>query len=63
MTEIERQDLEYAKSLSKEEIEQIMRDAMFGESWGVEAADGCRVEIDGVCPHGHRSPLRVLGLV
>lgn len=29
----------------------------------VEAADGCTVEPDGVCPHGHESPLLVLGLI
>lgn len=37
------------------------------ESWLVdsvcEATDGCTVEPDGVCPHGHSSWLLVLGLM
>jgi hypothetical protein len=28
-----------------------------------EATDGCRVEPDGVCEHGHSSWLRVLGFI
>lgn len=28
-----------------------------------EATDGCTVEPDGECPHGHRSWLLVLGLI
>lgn len=28
-----------------------------------EATDGCRVEPDGVCPHGHSSWLLRLGLI
>ena len=28
-----------------------------------EATDGCVVELDGTCPHGHRSWLRELGLI
>lgn len=28
-----------------------------------EATDGCRVEPDGHCPHGHTSWLRVVGIV
>ncbi len=28
-----------------------------------EATDGCITEIDGVCPHGHRSWLRELGIL
>jgi len=27
------------------------------------ATDGCRVELDGVCPHGHPSWLLRLGLI
>lgn len=30
---------------------------------GCEATDGCWVEPDGVCPHGHESWLLVLGLI
>jgi hypothetical protein len=33
------------------------------EDAGCEATDGCWVEIDGRCPHGHPSWLRRLGLV
>lgn len=37
------------------------------EQWMEEgvakATDGCRVEPDGSCPHGHKSWLLVLGLV
>ena len=29
----------------------------------LEAPDGCVIEMDGRCPHGHTSPLRSLGLV
>ena len=28
-----------------------------------EATDGCRIEPDGVCQHGHPSWLRYLGLI
>ncbi len=28
-----------------------------------EATDGCRVEPDGRCPHGHTSWLRLVGIV
>jgi hypothetical protein len=28
-----------------------------------ETVDGCLVEPDGVCPHGYRSPLLVLGII
>ena len=35
----------------------------FGFDSVVEATDGCRVEPDGICPHGHLSWLRFLGLV
>ncbi len=33
------------------------------EDGGCEATDGCWVEPDGTCPHGHPSWLRKLGLV
>lgn len=29
----------------------------------VTATDGCEVEPDGTCPHGHRSWLLVLGMI
>lgn len=28
-----------------------------------ETVDGCIVEPDGVCPHGYKSPLLVLGII
>lgn len=33
------------------------------EDSGCEATDGCWVEPDGMCPHGHPSWLLVLGLI
>ena len=38
------------------------------EEWGIldggcEATDGCWVEPDGTCPHGHPSWMIVLGLI
>jgi hypothetical protein len=38
-------------------IEWLIEDA------GCEATDGCWVEPDGTCPHGHQSWLLVLGLI
>ena len=32
------------------------------EDGGCEATDGCWLEVDGVCPHGHPSWLLRLGL-
>lgn len=29
----------------------------------LEAPDGCVIEQDGRCPHGHVSPLRQLGMI
>ncbi len=29
----------------------------------IEVADGCYVETDGVCAHGHESPMMVLGFI
>ena len=42
------------------DIETLMRWEMEG---GCEATDGCWVEADGVCTHGHRSWLLELGLI
>ena len=47
----------YVRELSDEEIEQMVFDG------DVYAADGCKVEPDGVCPHGFKSPLLLLGLI
>lgn len=30
---------------------------------GHKATDGCRVEPDGICPHGHQSWMRRLGYI
>jgi len=41
-----------------------IEDLMEWESQGgCEATDGCWVEPDGICPHGHVSWLRYLGLI
>jgi hypothetical protein len=46
--------------LSEEEIEEL--EEIMSE--GVAVLDcGCRVEPDGVCRHGNRSPLLILGLI
>ena len=44
------------------------KDADKGELWeelhdAAVAADGCRVEPDGVCQHGYSSPLLLLGMI
>ena len=39
------------------QLEEWMRDDV------CESTDGCRVEIDGTCPHGHPSWFIKLGLV
>lgn len=39
-----------------------VRDMMSGEG-DTEATDGCYVEPDGICEHGHRSWLLHLGLI
>ena len=53
--EIRRADIRYCRSLTVDDIADMVMDSV------VEAADGCSVEPDGVCEHGHRSPLLVLG--
>lgn len=35
--------------------------ARWAEQIEAKATDGCRVEVDGICPHGKPSWLRVLG--
>jgi len=56
-TEIARADVEYAEGLDFSELEGIMSEGV------AETADGCIVEPDGRCPHGHRSPLLLLGYI
>lgn len=55
--DIAQQDITYAQLLDLEIIEEAIFDGV------VEVVDGCTVEPDGTCPHGHRSPLLVLGLI
>jgi hypothetical protein len=38
-------------------------EAWMMEAGGAEATDGCWVEPDGICPHGHPSWLIVLGII
>lgn len=40
-----------------DELEDMVIDSV------VEATDGCEVEPDGICPHGHVSWLLYLGLI
>jgi hypothetical protein len=51
------QDRGYAMSFYIEEVADMIMDGQ------VEVYDGCVVEPDGRCPHGHRSPLLVLGMI
>lgn len=59
-TEIEREEEGYAQEWATDEN---LFDALMGDSYGVECADGCIVEPDGVCPHGYHSPLITLGMI
>jgi len=45
------------------DIEELMEESLFGDSCGVEVADGCMVEPDGKCCHGYSSPLLLAGLI
>jgi hypothetical protein len=51
------EDNAYAGTLDIEDLMEAV------DEGGIETADGCYVETDGVCPHGHQSPLRVLGMI
>lgn len=51
------EDEEYARAMPIEELMAMEFDGV------MEAADGCPVEPDGVCPHGHRSPMLTLGII
>lgn len=50
-------DLDVIPEPSNEEMEYWIFDGV------AEATDGCTVEPDGRCPHGHKSWLLVLGLI
>lgn len=47
----------HANKLSLNKLETMMFDSV------VTTCDGCRVEPDGSCSHGYRSPLLVLGII
>lgn len=47
----------HAKALDFEDLDEAIAEGV------IDAADGCRVELDGVCPHGYPSPLRLLGII
>ena len=55
--DIATEDERFAASLDLQDLEDAMSEG------GIETADGCYVETDGICPHGHQSPLRVLGFI
>ncbi len=54
---VKREDKEHAYALGIDEIRDLVYDSV------VEAADGCQVDPDGGYPHGHQSPLLVLGMI
>ena len=45
---------------TKPDIEQLQ---MWDEEGGCETPDGCWVEPDGTCEHGHKSWLLIMGLI
>lgn len=45
------------------DLEEVMREELFGDSAGVTVADGCIVEPDGKCCHGYSSPLLLGGFM
>ena len=49
--------------VSDEELHDMAFEALFGTAAGVDATDGCFVEPDGVCPHGHPSILLAKGMI
>ena len=56
-------EAEYVQEL-RERLENdpaFMRELMLESVF--DAADGCRVEPDGRCPHGYSSPLILLGVI
>lgn len=50
-------ELTHARRLSSRKLKSMASASV------VTTADGCRVEPDGQCEHGYRSPLRVLGIM
>ena len=62
----EKYDAEFEAEYAKELQTRVETDhaALFRELFDSvqEAADGCSVEPDGTCPHGYKSPSRLLGI-
>lgn len=60
-------DADFESEYLSELQERVLSDhaALFMELMdGVqEAADGCSVEPDGICPHGYKSPSMLLGVI
>jgi len=50
-------DIRFAQKLTEAKVGRMVSASV------VTAADGCRIEPDGVCEHGHQSPLLVLGYI
>lgn len=49
---------------SEEDLCDMLRDAVFDtDASGFETSDGCHVEPDGTCPHGHPTWLVRYGLI
>jgi hypothetical protein len=51
------EEREHADKLTEDEIGAILFDG------DCETIDGCVVEPDGMCPHGYKSPLLILGVI
>jgi len=51
-----------APTIEQPSIEELL-DTLALDDSVCEATDGCQVEPDGVCPHGHPSWLRYYGLI
>jgi len=49
-----------APTVPEPSLDQLME---MGAQGGCEATDGCWVEVDGICPHGHPSWLLYLEFV
>lgn len=51
----------------QELLDEIGAEEWSTDGYGIDsnliAPDGCMIEQDGECPHGHVSPLRTTGLV
>lgn len=50
-------EAEWVLDLEFEVLEHILFDGI------ADAYDGCRVEPDGICTHGYKSPLILMGMI